>query len=382
MKVWYFSETPYPYLPSEDAYESIRVTLPNRLYDPEVGAQIYTDRIGEWCAADDAGLNLMVNEHHQTPTCIVPAVPLMAAALAVATKRARILVLGNPIANRREPVRVAEEMAMIDNISRGRLEVGFVRGVPYEAAPANVSPPDTTDRLWEAHDLIMRAWGELDEPFNWEGEHFRYRQVNVWPRPYQQPHPPVWVTTTSTHNADRIGGYGYTAATFLTGLEQTRKVFDAYRDRRRRDGLPTAPDRLAYCGLVYAGATESEGRAGAEELLWYLQANKVPLQFRNPPGYAPIEANVKAIRTGRIGPRPTSLDLDDLIDEGIVFAGSATQVKGQIERFYEHVGGFGHLLVLGHSGKLSHTAALAGIETLASDVYPGLLALGEPVATG
>jgi len=370
MKAWYCSETPYPDLPPEDAYESVRVTIPNSLYDPEVGAQIYADRIAEWCAADEAGLNVMVNEHHQTATCIVPAVPVMASALAVRTKQARILVLGNPIANRREPVRVAEEMAMIDNMCHGRLEVGFVRGVPYEAAPANITPADTTDRLWEAHDLIMRCWEERNEPFSWEGRHFSYRQVNVWPRPYQQPHPPVWVTTTSTPNADRIGGYGYVAATFLIGHVQAKKIFDAYRERRSRDGLDTPNDRLAYCALVYTGATEAEGRAGAQELLWYLTSNKVPIQFRNPPGYVPIAANVQAVRTGRVGPRPVGTDLDELIEQGIVFAGTADQVAGQLERFYERVGGFGHLLMLGHTGNMSHADAVRGIEHFASGVYP------------
>ena len=377
MKAWYCSETSYADLPPEETYDSVRVTLPNRLFDPEIGAQIYADRLAEWRAADEAGLGVMVNEHHQTATCIVPAVPLMAAALAVTTNRARILVLGNPIANRREPVRVAEEMALIDNMSRGRLEVGFVRGVPYEAAPANITPADTTERLWEAHDLIMRSWEPTDEPFTWEGRHFRYRQVNVWPRPYQQPHPPVWVTTTTPPNADRIARYGYVAATFLVGHEAARQVFDAYRARRSREGLDTPDDRLAYCAMVYTAKTESAARAGAQELLWYLHANKVPIQFRNPPGYASLEANVQAVRTGRVGPRPASNDLDELIDKGIVFAGTANQVVNQIERFYEKVGGFGHLLMLGQIGKLSHEAALEGIETFGAQVHPRIQGLGE-----
>ncbi len=94
---------------------------------------------------------------------------------------------------------------MIDNYSQGRLEVGFVRGVPYEISAANASPVRTMDRLWEAHDLIVKAWTTHDAPFNWEGRYFNHRQVNVWPRPYQEPHPPVWIasTTASLDGADR-----------------------------------------------------------------------------------------------------------------------------------------------------------------------------------
>src|SRR5215472_14566194 len=132
MKAWHFSENAYHYLPSKETYESIRVTLPNRIYDPEKGAALYDRFIEEWLVAEEEGMGIMLNEHHQTATCVDPAAPLMLAALARLTTHARLLILGNPIANRRQPVRVAEEMAMIDVLSRGRLECGFVRGVPYE----------------------------------------------------------------------------------------------------------------------------------------------------------------------------------------------------------------------------------------------------------
>ena len=83
---------------------------------------ISTPLLDEWLLAEDEGLDIMLNEHHQTPTCVEPAAPLLLGDLARQTNKARLLILGNPIANRRQPVRVAEEMAMIDCISRGRLE--------------------------------------------------------------------------------------------------------------------------------------------------------------------------------------------------------------------------------------------------------------------
>lgn len=331
-----------------------------------MGAQHYAHRLAEWRAADDAGLDLMVNEHQHTPTCMVPGVPAMAAALAVTTVRARILMLGDPIANRREPVRAAEEMALVDNMCRGRLEVGFVREVPYEPASA-IRPGDTTERMWEAQDLIVRAWEKIDEPFSWEGEHFRYRRVKVWPQPYQQPQPPVWVTTTTPSVATRIADHGYVAAAFLIGYEEARAVFDAYRERRSRDGLGTPDHRLTYCAGVHARATEAEGRAGAAEILEHLRATKVAIRVRCHPAEATPAANVGAVPNG---------DLDGLIERGIVFAGSATQVRGQIERFHERVGGFGHLLMVGQTGTLSHDATVAGIETFAERVYPSVKALG------
>ena len=167
MEAWYFTEMPYPHLPPQDSYPSDRVSLSNAHYDPEIGADLYNRYLDEYIVADELGLNLMLNEHHQTPTCLDAAVPLTAAILARETSKGRILVLGNPVANRADPVRIAEEMAMVDCISRGRLDMGLVRGSPYEIAPTNAKPVGQMERFWEAHDLIIKALSTRDEPFSW-----------------------------------------------------------------------------------------------------------------------------------------------------------------------------------------------------------------------
>src|SRR5258708_34080651 len=131
MRAWHFSETGYPYLPPQGSYPSIRVSLPSRIYDPIKGAALYDRYIDEWLIAEDEGVEIMLNEHHQTATCVDPAAPLTLAALARQSKKARLLILGNPIANRRPPERVAEEMALVDVLSHGRLEAGLVRGGAY-----------------------------------------------------------------------------------------------------------------------------------------------------------------------------------------------------------------------------------------------------------
>src|SRR5919108_3855581 len=197
MRAWFFSENAYHLLPDAKEYDSIRVKLPNRYYDPKIGADLYHRYIDEWLIAEDLGLEIMVNEHHQTATNLNPAAPIIMGILARETKTARLLILGNPIANRRQPVRVAEEMAMIDVLSHGRLEAGFVRGVPYEISPANSNPVRMNERHWEALDLIVKAWTHHDGPFSHEGRFFHHRAINIWPRCYQQPHPPIWVSTTT-----------------------------------------------------------------------------------------------------------------------------------------------------------------------------------------
>jgi hypothetical protein len=226
MRAWHFSETACHLLPPAETYDSIRVSLPNKHYDPAIGAGLYHRFLDEWLLAEDEGLDLMLNEHHQTATCVDPAAPLMLSILARQTTNARLLILGNPIANRRQPVRVAEEMAMIDVLSRGRLEVGFVRGEPYEISPANSNPMRMNEREWEALDLIIKAWTNHDGPVSFEGRFFHNRAINIWPRPWQQPHPPIWISTTSPGGAARVGSKGYVQATFLTGFDGTRSIFD------------------------------------------------------------------------------------------------------------------------------------------------------------
>ena len=384
MQAWHFSENAYPYLPDPSEYESIRVELPNRYYDPKIGAELYHRYLDEWLIAEDLGLEIMANEHHQTATCIDPAVPIIMGILARQTTTARLLILGNPIANRRQPVRVAEEMAMIDNISRGRLECGFVRGVPYEISAGNANPVRTADRFWEAHDLIMKAFTTHDGPFNWEGKYHHHRQVNIWPRPYQEPHPPIWITTLNPKNAPKIAERGYVAACFLTGFDATKAIIENYHGSRAEQGLPPlGQDRIAYAALIHTGETDELGMEGARKLLWYLEANKVPAHFANPPGYSSVAANVAALRAGGLaGPQAhfgrTSAEAQ--IEKGILFAGNPDTVFSQIKKVYDYTGGFGHLLMMGQAGFLEHEETVRGMQLFAREVHPRLKELTRSAA--
>ena len=313
-----------------------------------------------------------VNEHHSTATCTNVSAPIVAGILARCTETARILVLGNPIANRPDPVRVAEEMALIDVISGGRLECGFVRGVPYEISATNTYPMSMTDRFWEAHDLILKAWTTHDGPFSWTGRFFEHRQVNIWPRPYQQPHPPVWVTTLNPASAPVIADRGYSLATFMQG-KPARKIFDSYRQRRAELGLESRDDQLAYCGLVYVGEDDEAARAGAEKLMWYPRWNKSAAPFEAPPGYMPSAARLRSL-AGAGSPLGDVMNLsqEQMIEEGILFAGNPDTVCEQIRRFYHHVGGFGHLILLGQAGHLGHDETVNNMRLFAEEVAPRL----------
>lgn len=378
MQHWYFSECGYGNLPEPTEYDSVRVTIPNRFCDPEAAADLYDRYLDEWVAAERAGFGLMINEHHQTGVNLNPSAAIVAAQLARATSSARILILGHQLAYRRDPVRVAEEMAVVDVISRGRLEVGFVRGVPSDVAPANAQPTHTLDRVWESHDLIVRAWTEHDGPFNWESDNYHYRQVNIWPRPYQSPHPPIWMTTSSTYNTPEIAEHRYVCATFLSGFSLASKVFHAYREAATNQGWEATPDRLGYAGMGFVGETDEAARAGAERMMWFARNTRSAAQFMRVPGYMPTNEYITMLRGGarREGQSQRGGDIQSLIDNGILFCGTPDTVVGQIERHYEQTGGYGHLIILGQYGRSEHDETLRSIELFGTEVLPRVKGLG------
>jgi alkanesulfonate monooxygenase SsuD/methylene tetrahydromethanopterin reductase-like flavin-dependent oxidoreductase (luciferase family) len=362
---------PYPDLPPLDTLSTMRVSIPSKLYDPKIGAELYNRYLDEHMLADELGLNMLLNEHHQTATCINTCAPLSAAILARQTSKGRICILGNPVANRADPIRIAEEMAMIDCISRGRLDVGFVRGVPYEIFAANTNPTQTVERLWEGIDLVSKAWTTTDGPFNFEGKFTHKRAINLWPRPYQTPHPAIWITGSSDiENIKRAASRGFVFATFLQPHEKVKWMFDGYRSAYRDTGLPGGGG-TAYMPLVYTADSDEEAEKGARELTWYLDAKSEP-QYRNPPGYVPVEYNVQALKgtfTGRTDAmRKQSIEY--LRDQGVIIYGKPDDVAKQIKRLYGLVGGFDHLLMMGQAGHLNHEMTKRSMTLFAKEVYP------------
>lgn len=392
MRVFYFSEMAYPAAWEEGlAQGSLRVVLPNRNYDPLEGHRLLNRYLDEFALCDEVGLDIMVNEHHSTATCLTISVPMALAVIARETKRARLLSLGSPIANRPDPVRVAEEMAWLDVLSGGRLEMGLVKGAPYEIAPANSNPATLMRRYWEAHDLILKAMSSTGGPFNWEGEFFHYRNVNIWPRPVQQPTPPVWMTGLSVETGRMAAEHGHVVGTLLS-VAAAGPMFAAYRERARQLGWTAGPDRFAYAAVVGVGTTREEGLRRANLAADYVRTSVVVADpFTNPPGYNSLAANVAMLKSGgrrsgfvrdRNG-NPVdqrTATIEQLIESGTCFAGTPDDVYAQIKGLHDSVGGFGNLLMFGQGGFLEHADTAASITLFAKEVMPRLRELSPAPA--
>jgi alkanesulfonate monooxygenase SsuD/methylene tetrahydromethanopterin reductase-like flavin-dependent oxidoreductase (luciferase family) len=396
MEVWWQCEIPYPFVPKAvlDAAPSVRGSLPNRYCDPRIAADLFAEIIDEFLLCDEEGMNVLAIEHHAGINSLLCANPMLVGILARQTRKARILSLGTLVSLRPDPVRAAEEYATADVISRGRLEIGFVKSGGTEMASANANPVGNVERYWEAIDLITKALSHRDGPFSWEGKHFSHRHVNIWPPPWQQPHPRLWSATGDPETAAEVGRRGMVQVLVLRGPDGTRRAYAAHRRARREAGLPpVTTDNFAYAAFVYVGDTEEEGLAVGGKLLWFLNTSlkSAPQHSRLLPGTASPERAPANYRTrpraaapdlagaekgvasaGENARRLMAIDAEEAKAMGILFAGNPDSVYRQIMEFYDTVGGFGHLSIVGRSGFMTHAESEKSIRLFAREVLPRL----------
>jgi alkanesulfonate monooxygenase SsuD/methylene tetrahydromethanopterin reductase-like flavin-dependent oxidoreductase (luciferase family) len=392
MRAFYGCEVTYPFVAHEvlDATDSVRATLPNKYCDPKIAADLYHETLDEYLVADDVGLNVMATEHHAGINSLIGSNSTFVGIIARQTRKARILSLGTLISLRKDPVRIAEEYAMIDVISRGRLEIGLVKSGGSEMASNNGNPMQNEDRLWEGIDLISKALTHREGPFSWEGKHFTHRHVNIWPGPYQQPMPRLWAATGDPRSTAECGRRGIINTLVLRGPEGTKKAWESYKQARCEAGLPPAtPAMFGYAAMVYVGDSDEEGMRIGSKILWFLNTSlkTAPQMSKLLPGAAPPQAAPQIYRSkpnAAAGPPAAeatksasqnaaalmSITAQEAIAQGILFAGNPDTVYRQIVDFQRKAGPFGNLNIIGRSGFLTHREAVKGIKMFAREVLP------------
>lgn len=385
MKSWYFSEQSY-WPAWSQLPDNPKITSPSFIVNRDDAHRLLDEYIEQCVLADELGLNIMVNEHHASYTCMSVSCMLTLGILAARTKNARLLALGVPIMSRMEPHRVAEEIAYVDTVSKGRLEVGLIKGTPFEMYISNADPVGSNERYWEAHDLIVEALKSRDGPISWESKNFNYRYLNVIPPSYQYPHPPIWLTTLSTGTAAKAAKLGYVLG--ITAVARAaRESFPIYRSEYSRIHGRKAPlDRFAYLGYVAVARDEATGIERGRKILDFVAASeRIPQRFVNPPGALPHAANAAMIRAGQTVTHRTKTLPDgtpmsqpptprEQMINSVLFAGTPDQVYDQIRAFYESVGGFGNMLVQ-MGGTMLHDEIKDSLSLYATHVQPRLESL-------
>jgi alkanesulfonate monooxygenase SsuD/methylene tetrahydromethanopterin reductase-like flavin-dependent oxidoreductase (luciferase family) len=369
-----------PYRPLDFAerhkHRSAWVVLPNNLYDPVKGADEYESYIDQLVYAEQLGFDAIgVNEHHQTAYGMMPAPNLIASALIQRTKHVKIAILGRALPLVSNPVNIAEEFAMLDNLSRGRIITGFVRGIGTEYHATGVNPTFSHERYQEAHDLIVAAWTEPG-PFEFDGQHYNLRYVNLWPRPYQQPHPPIWVPSQGSSETIRWAADPSRKYPFLVTFsaeELVIRYLTMYREQAREIGYEASGDQLGWAAPIYVADTDErardEAKAGIESLFNEYLSN--PWEMLLPPGYMSM-ASLKRTMAMRkhLGTRGR-MTIDELIASGTVIVGSPQTVRERIERVREATG-VNRLVTMLQFGVLPNDLTRRNMEMFASEVMPKL----------
>ena len=345
------------------------ITFSNSNYDPVKGAELYHRYLDELEYADRLGFDgVVLNEHHQTAYGLMPTPGVLAGALTRSVKRAKIAILGRALPLLNNPLSVAEEYAMLDNLSRGRFIAGFVRGIGAEYHSTGVNPTESLERFNEAHDLIIRAWTEPG-PFRFTGKHYRFEYVNVWPRPYQTPHPPIFIPSQGSSQTIRWAAkMRYTYAQTLSPIAMVARFFQMYREEADKAGYEAIPDQLAWSNSIYIAETDEKAMREAKPHLEALANRflKMPTEMLLPPGYTNNES-MKRIRAAKTTGKPQTAE--DLVKNGVVIVGSPNTVRETLAA-YQDLAGFNISLTKTQFGTLPADMTRDNTEAVAREVLP------------
>jgi alkanesulfonate monooxygenase SsuD/methylene tetrahydromethanopterin reductase-like flavin-dependent oxidoreductase (luciferase family) len=377
MHCFAFHLMPWDRLPADfdTKYESAWTWLPNSIYEPQHGHTLYNRYLDELCLADELGFDgVCVNEHHQNAYGTMPSPNLMGSILARQTKRVKIAVIGNALPLYNPPTRVAEEFAMIDVISGGRLIAGLVVGGGPEYYSFTVNPTHARTMFAEAMDLVLRAWTEPG-PFEHYGEYWKLKYVNPWPRPIQQPHPTVWIPGAGSKETIELVAarrFGYMGIPYFH-MDFFQRNFDMFREAAHKSGYEASPYQLGWLCPIYVAETDEQAWAEYEPHLMYFAKQLLKGLVVLPPGYTSVRS-IAGIHTALSKFLSTVKDRKQIEEGAYAIVGSPATVREKLLEYGKKLG-VGNLLGLFQLGTLPADLTKKNMELFARDVMPALQAV-------
>jgi alkanesulfonate monooxygenase SsuD/methylene tetrahydromethanopterin reductase-like flavin-dependent oxidoreductase (luciferase family) len=379
MKFYLFHLMPYADLDLEapDKYNSSWVTLPNSYYDPKKGHLLYNRYLDELEMGDALGFDgVCVNEHHYNAYGLMPQPGVLAGTLARRTKNVKIAVLGRALPLVNNPITVAEEFAILDNITGGRFIAGFVRGIGAEYYSWNANPAFSHERFHEAHDLILQAWTRTG-PFAFEGKHYNFDYVNLWPRPYQDPHPPIWIPSQGSTETIEWASHPdrrYTYLQTFSPIAALQKYMKQYQDSAERQGWRAGPENLGWATPIYVGETDEIAYREAKPHIenFYQKFLKMPLEMLLPPGYLSLKS-MQGVMAAKAQVSGGARDIDAVMQSGMFLCGSPKTIRDKLKHFQKEVG-FGYVLSMLQFATLPADLTAKNIALYANEVIAPLRA--------
>ncbi len=331
MKFCCFNPIPWPALDRRPD----QWPFPNSAYDSSTGSRIFSQSIEQLVYAEECGFDWVgVGEDHMTAYGITPNPLLILSIIAQRTKRVKLAILGAPLPLL-NPIRVAEECAMIDVLSNGRLIAGFIRGVPQNYAAYNIDPDESRARFAQANELIHKAWTH-EGVFDWESEYYKFPTVSIWPRPTQCPHPPVLYSANSETSAVLAAKQRAMIGTIhlysMDAIERISAVIAAYKAQAQTDGWEPGPDRFLVGLQTCIAETDEQAMDILRPALDYqygvlsgtYNKKKREIAEKSGYGYSPVEEHPPTI--------------EERLDKGLILCGSPETVIRQIQTLKEKLG--------------------------------------------
>jgi len=379
-EVYFFTEMGYTAYPQDEArrHGYNNLMFPNTHYSPERAQQLYGMYFEELQYCTEAGFDgVMINEHHNNPLSMMPSVNVIGAILARTTRKGRIVFLGNVLPIHDNPLRVAEEIGMIDVLSGGRVVCGFVRGIGQESFATNTNPVYNRERFDEAHDLILKAW-TTPGPFRWEGKHYHYRVVNPWVRPLQKPHPPIWIPGVASPESVRWAAeHRYPYVALAPALDLIEEIYGLYDEVAAAEGFTPTAEQRGYAIRVSVADSDEQAYEQGRHFFWQLGTSfgVAPRHWQAPPGYL-TRAAVQGQRQQRraaadVTPGGPSLDYEEAHATYQIVSGNPDTVIKKLKHIIDLVDP-GYMILWGREGPMSHEVAMRAIDLLGQEVIPAL----------
>jgi alkanesulfonate monooxygenase SsuD/methylene tetrahydromethanopterin reductase-like flavin-dependent oxidoreductase (luciferase family) len=386
VKVFVFDLLPYAeHLEHLKQGKELPYPLGRRHFKPDVAVRTYEEHLSAWEAMDRLGYDgVGFNEHHTSPYGLMNSPNLIAASAAQRTRRIKLLIYGN-LLPLHDPLRLAEELAMLDCLSNGRIVSGFARGIPREHNVYGVPLRDSRARFEEAWEIIRRAWTE--EQFSYAGQFWSYDNVAIWPRPVQQPHPPVWVPVTGSK--ETIEWAGRHDVPITPGLVPTRglreDIIRHYARCLAQHGHTLTPDHLIIQASAYVADSKAQAvkEAGPYTLYFnqtlFSHGNISEASLQRDAGYLSAGSfdyvrpeNLAAVSGARERFRDMTL-ADVERDAEQMPWGTPDEVIERIIAAADHAGA-GTVLINMNRGAMPHEMFMNQIQLFASKVLPALQA--------
>ena len=344
--------------------------------DPHKVGQYYNWTLDEFIHAARLGINgVCTNQHHQNVYGFMANPSLMGSVLAKQTNGLDVAIvqLGSTLPSTSPPTRIAEEYAMLDCISGGRLVAGFPTGLPTDATISNgVVPVEQRERYREALALVLKAW-RAKEVFAWNGKHYQLPMVNLWPRPIQQPHPPIWIpgsgsATTVDFVLGRDDSFCHLS---YHGAKNAYTLGDYFWEMAAQKGRDANPYRLGFLQMIAVSETDAAAKEYAPHVEYFfhnLLTN--PPHYQAIPGYQDHTSLVHAMKSPlRQRSDMRELKYKDFVERGFLITGSPATVRDQLLHEVKRLR-VGHLLALLHFGSMPHQLTLKNIELFCREVLP------------